>query len=351
MKAFPSTMKTKARKSAKITRMKIIVDGLGGDKAPESVIKGVAAALKQSAELQIVLVCPVEDFKKRLAELGADTSRIEFIQADDVVLNSDHPAAFLKTKPTSTMAVCIEALRSREDIDGMVSAGPTGAILTGAVLRIGRLEGVSRPALITTLPTKKEGKSVRVLDCGANMDCKPEYLLQFAQMGTAYLKILGIENPKVGLLNVGSEEGKGNELSKASFPLLKESNIDFYGNIEADHVLDGDVDLVTTDGFAGNVYLKSMEGASFFTIDLFKAALKRNIWSKLGALMQRKGLKKVSKTFSAAVSSCAPLLGTKKLIVKTHGKATETNIAATILETQRFAKEGLLDKVSESLKK
>lgn len=328
--------------------MKILIDAMGGDNAPVSTVKGCALALKKRDDLNLIVVGPIDQIKPMLEKEGADLSRVELIDAQEVVLNSDHPASFLKQKPNSSLAVCFETLRKRDDVDGLLSAGPTGAVLTGAVLRIGRLENVNRPCLIATLPTQA-GTMVRVLDCGANMDSKPEYLLQFALMGNAYLKLLGIETPRIGLLNVGSEDGKGNELTKAASALLKEADLNFIGNIEGDHVLTGEADAVICDGFAGNVFLKSTEEACMFVASLFKKAIAGNFFRKIGALFQLKGLKEAKKPFEAAKKGCAPLLGTKKLVVKTHGKSNEETFMFSILETASYADHRLIEKISEAI--
>ncbi len=328
--------------------MKIAVDLLGGDHAPRAVAEGVALALAKRPELELILIGPEEEAKAVLKERKADLSRIEFVPTDVAVVNTDHPSLFLKQKPTSSLSLGFDLLRKNEDVGAMVSAGPTGALLTGTVLRIGRLPGVDRPALIATLPTRT-GKFVRLIDSGANMDCKPEYLLQFGLMGDMYLKTLGIENPRIAILSVGQEEGKGNELTKEAYALLKQSGLNFVGNIEADHVLRGEADVVVTDGFAGNVFLKSLEDGAYFISELFKKALTRNIFAKLGALMQMKGLKKVKEPFQIAKEACAPLLGAKKLVLKCHGKSEAETFAATILEAKKLIDTGLQEKISGAI--
>ena len=328
--------------------MRILVDVLGGDNAPKAVLVGAMAALKKEKDLQLILVGPKADIEAAIAKEGIDPSRVEILHSEVAVTNEDHPSLFIKQKPDSSLAICFETLRRRDDIDGMVSAGPTGALLTGTVLRIGRLPGVGRPALLATLPTRKGG-FVRLVDAGANMDCKSEYLVQFALMADAYLKLLGVEAPRIATLSVGQEEGKGNELVKETFAALKATSLNFVGNVEGDHVLKGDVDVVVTDGFAGNVFLKSLEEGAYFISDLFKAALYRNILTKLGALLQLKGLKKVKEPFDHAKKACAPLLGAKKLVLKCHGKSEAETFEATILEGYRLAKLGLQEKIAEAI--
>ena len=328
--------------------MKILVDVLGGDNAPKAVLEGAVNALKKEAELHLVLVGPKQAIEDAMKQAAIPEERYTVIPSEEAVLNTDHPSLFLKQKPNSSMALCFDALRKSEDIDAMVSAGPTGALLTGTVLRIGRLAGVSRPALIATLPTRN-GSFVRLCDAGANMDCKAEYLVQFALMADVYLRLIGVENPRVATLSVGQEEGKGNEVVKETYQSLKQLPLNFVGNIEGDHVLRGESDLVVCDGFAGNVFLKSLEEGATFIGDLFKEALYRNIFTKLGALLQLKGLKKVKEPFNHARKACAPLLGAKKLVLKCHGKAEAETFEATILEGARLTKLGLQEKIAAAI--
>lgn len=329
--------------------MKIILDVLGGDAAPAAPIEGAIAALKKNADLNLILVGPKPAIEEAFQKAGIDASRYEIIHAEEAVLNTDHPANFLRTKPNCSMALAFQTLKDREDVDAFLGAGPTGAMLSGCIFKVGRIPGVKRPALLATLPTKNGGL-VRLTDAGANMDCKPEYLVQFAKMANEYLKVLGIEKPRIGLLSVGMEEGKGNELTKTVFPLLKEDpDLNFIGNVEGDKVLDGICDLVVSDGFAGNVFVKSLEGGAYFVSDLFKEAVMGNPWRKIGALFQLKGLKNVKKPFKYANNSCAPLLGCKKLVVKCHGKSKALNFASALEEVMNYAKEHLVEKVAKAI--
>lgn len=329
---------------------KIIVDIMGGDNAPEAPLAAVSKAYHASKELSFVLVGKKEIMEAYAKKEKWDASRVEIVDAQDVVTNEDHPATFLQVKPNSSLAVAFDQIAKRDDIDGMVSSGPTGALLTGGIFKAKRLDGVKRPALIATLPTKVNGQMVRLVDAGANMDSKPEYLVQFALMADAYAKVLGIASPRIGLLSVGMEEGKGNELTKDVYAKLKAiSSLNFVGNVEGDKVLDGICDIVIADGFAGNVFLKATEGGAYFVKGLFTAALKRNIFSKFGVLFQLKGIKEAKKPFAAASSACAPLLGCRKLIVKCHGKADKDTLFSGILETARYADEDLLGKISDAI--
>ena len=329
--------------------MKVIVDSLGGDKSPQEALLGCADALKARSNLELVIVGDEKLIKEKIAEAGGDLNRVETIQSNEAVLNTDHPANFLREKPNSSLAVLFEAAKDREDIQAIASAGPTGAVLSGAIFKLGRIKGVKRPALLATFPTTKEGKMVRVLDAGANMDCKPEYLVQFALMASAYVKGIGVKDPKVGLLNVGAEEGKGNQMCKDTFPLLKEANIDFIGNIEADHVMKGEADVVVCDGFWGNVFTKAVESTAMWTAGLFKTVFYKNILTKIGALLMKKHIKEATAPLMAAKKASAPLLGVNKLVLKCHGRADRDSFCMTILEADTLMKQNLIGTINEAI--
>ena len=328
--------------------MKILVDVLGGDNAPKAVIEGAISALNKKKDLELALVGPRKEIEEAFNKAKIDPSRYEIIESNEAVLNTDHPSLFIKEKPNCSMALAFEELRKRDDLGGFVSAGPTGALLTGAILRIGRIQGVARPCLMATIPTRTE-KLCRVLDAGANMDCKPEYLYQFAVMADTYLKVLGEEKPRIATLSVGQEEGKGNEVSKAAYELLKASELNFVGNIEGDHVLKGEADIVVCDGFSGNVFLKSLEEACYYISDKFKAAIFKNIFTKLGALTMKKHLGKISELIKAAKKASAPLLGVKKLVLKAHGKAKHDAICLSLLEAHDLLKKNIQETIAKAI--
>lgn len=325
--------------------MDIALDCLGGDLAPKACVEGLKYALSKEGGLHIVAFGPKKEIEEGLGELSP---RVEIVDTSVAVLNTDHPSTFFKEKPDSSLALAFERLRGDEKCAALVSAGPTGALLSGGILRIGRIPGVSRPALMATLPTRTGGM-VKVMDAGANMDCKSEYLLQFAIMASTYLESIGMEKPRIGLLNVGSEEGKGNELSKEAYVLLKESGLNFVGSIEGDHVLKGEADAVICDGFAGNVFLKGTEEACYFISDLFKEAIFKNALTKIGALLQAKGLRNVKKPFDYAKKACAPLLGIKKLVLKCHGKSSAETFGETIIEAKRLYDADMIGKVQSRI--
>ncbi|MDD3862617.1 MAG: phosphate--acyl-ACP acyltransferase, partial [Clostridia bacterium] len=233
--------------------MKIIIDGYGGDNAPQEIIKGCVLAVNEIADLNLVITGKKNEIEKILKNLGYTGDKIEIINAESVISGDDeNPAKLIKAMPDSSIVVAFETLKQRDDIDALISAGSTGAVLAGAILKIGRIKGVSRPGLAPTLPTKIEDKGVLLIDCGANADCKPINLCHFAAMGSVYYEMIyGIKNPRVALLNVGTEDAKGNIMIKESFKLMKKMPINFVGNLEARDALSGDYEVIVADGFSG----------------------------------------------------------------------------------------------------
>lgn len=327
---------------------KIIVDALGGDFSPEETVKGAVLASRDLKETSFVIVGPKDKVNKILEDNKADLSRFELVEASSIVLNNESPVAALKTKKDSSIYQGCRLLKQRDDIGGLVTTGATGAALTGSLFLVGRIEGVERPGLIATLPTKVGG-IVRVLDVGANMDSKPSYLLQFALMGSIYLKTLGVEKPKIGLLNVGKEDGKGNELTKEAFKLLSAAGINFVGNVEGDDIYDGVCDIVIADGFSGNVLIKTLEGTAKFVSNAFKGAMMKNVFTKFGSLFQLKQMKSVKGIFEYAKSACAPLLGVNKLVIKAHGKSNADSVRRAILEADKLIQGDLVNKIRDGI--
>ena len=310
---------------------KVLIDVFGGDNSPEEILKGCKMALDANTDLELVLVGDIDIVEPKLAEYGIVNDRVELIDAKEVISNDEAPTVAIRTKKDSTIVKGFEALRQREDIAGLVSAGSTGAVLTGAFLKLGRTSGVSRPALCPILPTVTGG-IVGIVDCGANVDTKPENLLHFALMGNAYLKsVYGVENPRIALLSVGVEDHKGNELTKATFELLKNvPNINFLGNMEARDLLSGEYDLVVCDGFAGNVLLKSTEGAVLSFMKLMKHSIMGHVGSKIGAMFMKKTFKELKETLDFNKKGGSVLLGCKKIVVKCHGSSKAFSIKCGI---------------------
>lgn len=311
--------------------MKIIVDAFGGDNAPEEIVNASLLALYNHRDLKITLVGKSEVIQDNLINKKYDQARLDIVDAREVIGPDEHPVEAIRTKKDSSIVRGIELLKSKPDeYIGFVSAGSTGALLSAAVLKLGRLKGISRPALAPLLPTAK-GTPVLLIDAGANMDVKPINLVQFALMGSAYMsEVFGVSKPRVGLLNVGTEDSKGNILAKESFPLLKQLPVNFVGNMEARYLLSGDYDVVVADGFDGNVLLKSTEGACKILLKEIKAAMLGSLSGKIGALFLKKSLKRVAKKFDYEGLSAAVLLGVKGLVVKGHGSCKAREFLSTI---------------------
>ena len=329
--------------------MKIVVDAFGGDNAPLEIVEGAVMAVKKNKDLEVILCGKQAEIEKIL---GDRKERIEIVDADEVVLNTDHPTEAIRKKRNSSLVRAYDILRENEDVVGLVSAGSTGAVLAGAIMKIGRIRGISRPALAPILPTKLDS-DVLLVDSGANVDCKPINLLHFALMGSVYYSIIyGVENPRVALLNNGSEEGKGNELVKETFPMLQSAPINFIGNKEGGDYMSGEVDVMVADGFAGNALLKGSEGAVAAVLSVMKKSIKSHFWSKIGYLFMKKSFKELRNRIDVQGRHAgSPLLGCKKLVVKNHGGCNRINICASIEQTMKLHTNKLVEKIEQSLAK
>ncbi len=330
--------------------MKIIVDAMGGDNAPEQIVLGAIDALCEDKQLEVTLVGDTDAICKVLAGKKYDDNRLEIIDAKDVITNDDSPTMAIKTKKESSLVKAFEAL-NRDDADGFVSAGSTGAVLVGAFMKVGRIKGVSRPALAPVLPTLK-GNGVVLCDCGANVDCKPVNLQHFAIMASAYAEgMLGVKNARVGLLNNGAEAHKGNELTQEAYKLLSETRgINFVGNCEARDILSGDYDVVVCDGFNGNIALKSAEGTANAMLKLIKDGVySGGLKSKLGALMLKSVFKNVKKKMDYNAHGGACFLGVNKIVVKSHGASKSKSITASILQAKSLAEAKVCDKIKSGI--
>lgn len=331
--------------------MKIIVDAFGGDYSPRETVLGAIDAVNAKDGLQVVLVGDEKQINNVLEGEKYDASRVEILHAPDVITNEDVPTTAIKTKKDSSLVKGLELLASDDEAAGFVSSGSTGAVLVGAYMKAGRIKGVSRPALAPALPTVK-GKPVILCDCGANVDCKPLNLLHFAIMASAFSTALTDNaKPTVGLLSNGAEEKKGNELNKEAFELLKASPyIDFKGNCEARDLLSGDFDVVVSDGFNGNIALKSAEGTAnaIFSI-LLDGINKGGLRAKLGALMLKPVLRGVKCKLDYNNQGGACFLGINKVVVKAHGASKRKSICASVLQAATLAKSGIVEKIKASV--
>jgi len=333
--------------------MRTIIDAMGGDLAPEQIVIGAVNAINQDKDIIAVLVGNEDKIKPILSTLEYSKSQIEIIDAKDEITNDESPTMAIKLKKDSSLVKAFDALNSMEDAGGFISAGSTGAVLVGAFMKVGRIKGVSRPALAPLLPTYK-GNGVILCDCGANVDCKAINLLHFAIMGSAYARAsLSIENPKVGLLSNGAEDHKGNELCHEAFELLKGcEEINFVGNCEARDMLSGDYDVVVSDGFNGNIALKSAEGTANMMLNLIKDGVYGGgLKSKLGALLLKPVFKGIKTKMDYNAHGGACFLGVKKVVVKAHGASKAKSITAAIFQVRDLAKANICEKIKEGVDK
>lgn len=327
-------------------KMRVALDAMGGDLAPVEIVKGAAEAAKE-LDAVIKLVGKEEDIKRELAKYDYPKERIEVIHADEVIGTDESPTMAIRRKKNSSIVVGLNLVKN-DEADAFVSAGSTGALLTGALLLVGRLDGVERPALGTCLPTKT-GFSF-LLDSGANVDCKAVYLEQFAKMGSVYVEnIFGIKQPRVALVNIGAEKEKGNALTKETFERLETAEgINFTGNIEPRNIPFGDADVIVCDGFVGNTILKLSEGLAKTLIDVIKEEITAGAY-KLAAAMLKTPFKKVKKRFDADEIGGAPFIGLKALVVKAHGSSNARAIKNAIRQCVLFAEADITGKMKEAL--
>lgn len=328
--------------------MKIVVDAFGGDYAPYEIVAGAVKALQNNQNLKLVLVGDKDKITEILQSLVFVSDRLEIVHAPDVVTMDDVPTVAIRTKKTSSIVVAYDYLKQNEDAVALVSAGSTGATLTGAVLKLGRVKGISRPALAPILPTVNDGK-VMLLDCGANAECKAENLLDFAIMGNEYMKAMGVKKPRIALLNIGTEEEKGSEMIKEAHQLLKNAKLNFVGNIEARDVIRGNVDVVVSDGFSGNICLKTIEGTAEILFGEIKAITKQSLKTKIGALLLKKNLYGLKNKYDHKKVGGAPLLGVSKIVLKCHGNSKADSLCATIEQAYTLGKNKLIEKVSKAV--
>lgn len=329
--------------------MKIVIDAFGGDNAPLEIVKGAILGLQENKNVKIVLTGNKQIIEDILKEQNFSSDRLEIIDAKDVITNDDVPTLAIRNKKDSSLVVAFDNLKQDEEVLGLISAGSTGALLTGGILKIGRLKGVSRPAMCPILPTLKENP-VCICDCGANADSKPINLCHFALMATEYYKAMfGVNNPRVALLNIGTEEHKGNELVKETYQMLKQLPINFVGNMEARELLSGDYDIVVCDGFAGNVLLKSTEGAVLNVMNMLKKSIKSSKKSMFGALFMRKSFKNLKSKLDYSKYGGSPFLGCKKTIIKAHGTSKAENIKVCINQVIQLSKNDYNKNIEESL--
>lgn len=326
----------------------IAIDAMGGDNAPFETVKGAVNASKV-VKYKLALVGKEDMINSELAKYSYDQNKIIVVNASEIIENCESPTEAIKNKKDSSMVVGMNMVKEGNAV-ALVSAGNTGALLTGATIIVGRIKGVKRPALGTMLPSEKS--RVLMLDSGANVDAKPEYLVQYGQMGSVYMEnVLGIKNPTVGLINIGTEKEKGNAMVKESYSLLEQANsINFVGNVEARDITLGNVDVVVCDAFVGNVILKVMEGLGKTVLKLLKKELLVSLRTKIGAIIAKPAFLNMQKNFFEYDDiGGAPFLGLKGLVVKAHGSSDAGAFTGAIKQCEKFIDGDIVNKIAERL--
>ena len=332
-------------------KIKIVCDGFGGDNAPCEIVMGAFLALKANPDIDIIMTGDEQKLLNVFKDNNiAKPDNFTIIHTDEIVENEDDPIWAIRNKKNSSMVKAMEIVAAKEG-DAFVSAGSTGAVLTGATLIIKRIKGVKRAALAPIVPTIK-GKAV-IIDVGATAECKPEFLAQFAVMGSIYAKnILGVKEPKAGLINIGTEEHKGTETVVESFNLLKETkNINFIGNIEARDILKGEAEVLVADGWTGNIVLKTLEGTAGTLMYFLKGIFMANAVSKIAALLLKKGLAEFKKKFDHKETGGAPLLGLNAPVIKAHGSSDRKAYKNAILFAASFCENKVCETIAENITK
>ena len=327
---------------------KIAVDAMGGDNAPKEIIKGAVEAVQKRDDIQVILTGKEEVIADELAGYTYNKEQITIVNTTEVIETAEPPVMAIRRKKDSSIVVGLKLVKEKK-ADAFVSAGSSGAVLAGGQLLVGRIKGVERPPLAPLIPTEK-GFAL-LIDCGANVDARPSHLVQFAKMGSIYMKhVMGVKNPKVGIVNIGAEEEKGNALVKETFPLLKECrDINFTGSIEAREIPHGQADVIVCEAFVGNVILKLYEGVGSVLISKMKKGMMTSLRSKIGALLVKPALKSTMEDFDASEYGGAPLLGLNGLVVKTHGSSTSKEVCNSILQCVTFKEQRINEKIKECI--
>lgn len=326
----------------------VAVDAMGGDNAPVEIIKGAVMAVKESDKILIKLVGPEDIVKAELAKYEYNQDRIIVVNATEIIETAEPPVHAIRRKKDSSLVVALNLVKNHE-ADAFVSAGSTGAVLVGGQLIVGRIRGIDRPPLAPVLPTAKG--PMLLVDCGANVDARPDHLVKFAKMGSIYMEsIMGIKNPRVGIVNVGAEEEKGNALVKETFPLLKEcKDINFIGSVEAKEIPTGYADVVVCDAFVGNCILKMFEGVGLTLVSELKKSMLSSLRGKIGALLVKPSMKKVLKKYDASEYGGAPMIGLNGLVIKSHGSSDAKEIMNSIFQCISFIEADVTGKIRKSI--
>ena len=323
--------------------MKIAIDGMGGDNAPAAVIEGIIQALEQYKDIEMYITGPEKEINEELSKYNYEKDKINVIDATEVISTNEHPVMAVRKKKDSSLVKAMNLVKDGT-CDAVISGGSTGAFLAGCTFIVGRMKGVERPALAPIMPGRNG--SFMIVDVGANVDCKPSYLVQFAKMGKVYYeKVFNVKNPTVGLINIGAEEEKGNELTKSTYQLLKEHNeLNFIGNVEPRDISTGDTNILVSDGFVGNTALKMYEGTASTLLKVMKdEIMKSSIISKAGVLLLKPVLKKIMKRFDYKEYGGAPFLGVDGICIKAHGSSDARAFKNAIRQTDIFYKNDVLN--------
>jgi len=330
-----------------VDALKIIVDAMGGDNAPHDIVKGCLDAVKEQEGFNILLLGDGSEIDKILKENRFSSGRIDVQHTTEVITNDDIPTKSIKVKKDSSMVVGFNMLKENKG-DVFISAGNTGALMTGATFILGRIEGIDRPALAPVIPTKKGG--ALLIDAGFNTVCKPLNYLQFGIMGSVYMReIFKISNPKIGLINVGAEERKGSEIIRQAYNLLSASGLNFIGNIEGREIPEGEVDVAVCDGFVGNVLLKFLEGVGSFIFDGLKDVYYKNFISKLASLLVKGELRKFKKRLDYEEYGGVPVLGINGTVFKCHGNSNAKSFKNALIKAYYFAKTAIMEQIKQEI--
>ncbi|MCL6595313.1 MAG: phosphate acyltransferase PlsX [Firmicutes bacterium] len=328
--------------------MRVLLDAMGGDHAPAAPVEAAVRAMEAFPDLEVTLVGEGEAIARHLARVGGRGRRPEVVEARGAIAPDESPVEALREKPDASLPLSVRMLRDGH-ADALVSAGSTGAMMAAAALHIGLLPGVSRPALGAPLPMPGGGQ-VLLMDVGAHMDARPEVLVQYAVMGSLYLeRVRGVVRPRVGLLNVGTEPGKGNRLVRAAHKLIAAAGLNFVGNVEARDIYSGAADLLVCDGFAGNLLLKGLEGLGLTIRDSLKRELGRDLRGRLGALLVYPALRRLSRTLDYNATGGVPLFGPSKVIVKCHGASRATALTNGLGVAVDAVRSGMMARMAEAL--
>ncbi|HEK4573098.1 phosphate acyltransferase PlsX [Clostridioides difficile] len=329
--------------------MKIVIDGMGGDNAPKSNVEGAVNAIKEY-QVDLIITGDKDLLEKEFSNYEFDRNKLEIVHTTEIIENEDKPVKAIRSKKDSSMVVALNLVKEGK-ADAIISAGNTGALLAGGLFVVGRIKGIDRPCLCSAIPNVKRGMTF-IADCGANADCKPKNLVEFAAMSNIYSrKVLGLENPKVALANVGLEEGKGNDLVKRSYEEIKKLDLNFIGNVEAREVINAYTDIIICDGFTGNILLKSAEGVALSVMSLIKETFMASTKSKIGALLIKDDLRKLKSFIDYSEYGGAPLLGLNGGVIKAHGSSDAKAIKNAINQGIKFSKGKVVEDINQFISK